>query len=151
MRREIISTSSEETERLGRRIGATLKGSEVLQLVSDLGGGKTTLTKGLAVGAGCQDTVSSPTFTLVKEYTGLKVRIKHYDFYRLTDAGIMLHELQEDLTEPNTVIIIEWADIVKNVLPADSVVITMQYTGENERKIVVNASRKLGYLIEAIV
>jgi tRNA threonylcarbamoyladenosine biosynthesis protein TsaE len=110
------STSSDDTERLGELLGSQLKGGEVIELRSDLGGGKTTFVRGLVRGAGSQDRVSSPTFTLSRIYKSKKFYIHHFDFYRLNDPGILADQLAEAL-ENNNVVIIEWADIVKNVLP----------------------------------
>ena len=151
MKHEIISTSSDKTEQLGERIGAVLKGGELIQLISDLGGGKTTLTKGIVAGTGCSDIVSSPTFTVSKEYTGTSLRVKHYDFYRLVDPGIMAHELQEDFLDTAHVTVIEWADIVRDLLPQDAITITIEQTANETRKIIVQVQQTHNYILEAFV
>src|SRR3989344_5721785 len=96
---QTLSTSSAETENLASKIGRALKGGELIELVSDLGGGKTTFVRGLAKGMGSRDHVSSPTFTICNTY---KVKSKsshaaqelwHFDFYRLHEAGLIEHEL----------------------------------------------------------
>jgi tRNA threonylcarbamoyladenosine biosynthesis protein TsaE len=110
------STNSDDTERLGAWLGSQLKGGEVIELRSDLGGGKTTFVRGLVRGAGSRDRVSSPTFTLSRIYKAKNFDIHHFDFYRLNDPGILADQLAEAL-ENNNVVIVEWADIVKNVLP----------------------------------
>lgn len=150
MRLEIQSTSSEQTELLGRKIGAALKGGEVIQLVSDLGGGKTTLTKGIVAGAGSKDNVSSPTFTVSKEYNANNLLIKHFDFYRLADAGIVGLELQEGFDDGMTVTLIEWADIVKDVLPKDSITINIEQAGDDNRLITMYIPNRYKYMAEAI-
>src|ERR1700722_299415 len=80
---------------LGRTLGQNLKGGEAIELSSDLGGGKTALVKGLANGAGSQDLVSSPSFTICNQYNTPKFVIYHFDFYRLSDPGIIARELSE--------------------------------------------------------
>lgn len=150
MKREIISTSSVATEQLGKRIGAALKGGETIQLISDLGGGKTTLTKGIVAGIGCDDIVSSPTFTVSKEYTGTSLHLKHYDFYRLTNPGIMAHELQEDFSDSAHVTVIEWADIVSDLLPDDALTITIELTEKENRVITVHAQQSHRYIVDGL-
>src|SRR3989344_4645507 len=104
---ETVSTSSEDPQRLGQLLGRLLKSPEVIELRSDLGGGKTTFVRGLARGLGSNDTVSSPTFTLSKIYkvkNGLEIH--HFDFYRLSDAGIMADQLAESLEDPKVITIV---------------------------------------------
>jgi tRNA threonylcarbamoyladenosine biosynthesis protein TsaE len=98
-------------------LGKYLKGGEVIELRSDLGGGKTTFVRGLARGAGYNSDVTSPTFTISRIYPAKKFKIHHFDFYRLDDPGVLSEQLTESVNETNAVTVIEWADIVKNVLP----------------------------------
>jgi tRNA threonylcarbamoyladenosine biosynthesis protein TsaE len=147
----IVSTSSEATEELGRKLGSKLKGGEVIELRSDLGGGKTTFVRGLAAGMGSPDAVASPSFTISRVYTASKLELHHYDFYRLAEAGLMSDELGEVLTEPHNVTIVEWADIVENVLPPQHIEIDISVSGENERQIAVSVPAKNQYLKEALV
>lgn len=99
-------------------LGSQLKGGEVIELRSDLGGGKTTFVRGLARGAGSRDRTSSPTFTLNRIYKAKKFEIHHFDFYRLSDPGILKDQLAEAL-ENNKVVVVEWAGIVEDVLPRE--------------------------------
>lgn len=105
----------------------------MIELVSDLGGGKTTFVRGLAKGIASADNVSSPTFTLSNQYTGEKLIMHHFDFYRLQEAGIMRDELAEILADQQNVTIVEWADIVNDVLPVDRLTIRITATGEQSR------------------
>jgi len=115
--------NAEQTRRLGARIGASLKGGEVFELVGDVGAGKTTFTKGLAQGLGISDEVQSPSFTISRVYDGRdNLQLVHYDFYRLSDPGIMASEVAEMVQDPKTVTVIEWADIVEGVLPQRTIV-----------------------------
>lgn len=115
----IIEVENEAaTKDLGRRIGEKLRGGEVFELVGDVGAGKTTFVKGLAWGLGVNDEVQSPSFTISRVYDGRdNLQLVHYDFYRLTDPGIMANEVAEMVGDPQTVTVIEWADIVEGVLP----------------------------------
>ena len=79
--------------KLGYEIGASLLGGEVLELVGDVGAGKTTFTKGLAKGIGVLETVQSPSFTISRVYEGEKLQLKHYDFYRLALSCCVTHLL----------------------------------------------------------
>jgi tRNA threonylcarbamoyladenosine biosynthesis protein TsaE len=145
---EIVSTSSEDTERLGERLGSKLKGGEVIELVSDLGGGKTTFVRGLARGMGSQDHVSSPTFKISNIYKASKLELHHFDFYRLGEAGIVADELEEIVSNPHVVVVIEWGSIVQNVLPKNRLTITFISSGQNSRTIDLNYSKRLDYLIK---
>jgi tRNA threonylcarbamoyladenosine biosynthesis protein TsaE len=147
---EIESTSSKQTELLGKAIGAALKGGEIIQLISDLGGGKTTLTKGIVAGMGSDVNVSSPTFTVSKEYQTPKLLLRHFDFYRLQDAGIVGLELQEGFEDQYTVTVIEWADIVTNVLPKDTIVIELVQNGESSRTLKCTIPEKYAYIAEVL-
>jgi tRNA threonylcarbamoyladenosine biosynthesis protein TsaE len=120
-------------------------------LKSDIGGGKTTFVKGLAKGLGSTDQVGSPTYTINRVYkcaNGLE--LQHFDFYRLQDAGIVAHELAEFIGEPNTIIAIEWGDIVTNTLPQERIEITIERlaTSEEARHISINSPQAFSYLIK---
>ena len=92
----------------------------VIELVGDVGAGKTTFTKGLARGLEITDEITSPTFTISKVYENSRgQKLVHYDFYRLENPGIMVEDLFENLQDPQTVTIIEWADTVSEILPAN--------------------------------
>jgi tRNA threonylcarbamoyladenosine biosynthesis protein TsaE len=146
------TANSDETESLGRAVGGRLKGGEVIELTSDLGGGKTTLVRGLAAGAGSSDHVASPTFTLSKVYKSNRFEIHHFDFYRLQEPGIMRDELQELLQEPSTVVVVEWSDIVQSVLPEDRLIIriTRAATSEDARQVHFDFPEELSYLIKEL-
>lgn len=120
----------------------------MIELVSDLGGGKTTFVRGLARGIGSDDQVSSPTFTLSNVYAGQKITMHHFDFYRLAQAGIMREELAEVLNDPEAVTIIEWADIVHEVLPTERLTIHITATGETSRHYNIIAGKSLQYLVK---
>ena len=144
----IPSSSAHMSEQIAAHLGSKLKGGEVIELVGDLGGGKTTFVRGLARGLGSQDIVRSPSFTIANEYTANGLTLHHFDFYRLEDAGIMANELAEVLTDPNATIIIEWANVVANLLTKPHLVIEFQQTGENQRLLSFTYPKSYNYLIE---
>ena len=143
----IVCTSSDDTENFGVQLGQKLQGSEVIELISDLGGGKTTLTRGIARGAGSQDNVASPTFTISKVYKTPNITIYHFDFYRLQEAGLLEHELHDALQDPRAVIIVEWGDVVQHVLSAKRLSITINKLDENKREFIMHGPKELEYLL----
>ena len=91
-----------------------------IELVGDVGAGKTTFTKGLARGLEITEEITSPTFTISKVYENSRgQKLVHYDFYRLENPGIMVEDLFENLQDPQTITVIEWADTVSEILPAN--------------------------------
>ena len=128
-------------KRLGESIGALLKGGECLQLIGDVGAGKTTLTKGIASGLSITEVVQSPTFTINRSYdTPSGIRLMHYDFYRLADPGIMADELRESLEYDDTVVVIEWGDIVADIVPKDHITVTIASPDESVREVSIEGS-----------
>jgi tRNA threonylcarbamoyladenosine biosynthesis protein TsaE len=136
---QTYSTNSAETERLGELLGSKLSGGEVIDLRSDLGGGKTTFVKGLARGAGSHTNVASPTFTLSRIYPAKSFDIHHFDFYRLKDPGILADQLSESINNRKAVVVVEWANIVDNVLPKERISIEFKPTPNHpdEREVII--------------
>lgn len=141
------TASVEETEQLAAQIGARVKGGEVIELVSDLGGGKTAFVRGLARGMGSRDHVASPTFTVSRVYEADDLALHHFDFYRLPEAGIMSAELGELLEDPKAVVAVEWSDVVQHVLPAERLAVAITQTGETSRELTFAYPQALAYLI----
>lgn len=128
--------NEQEMRTLGKKIGERLRGGEVFELIGDVGAGKTTLTKGLGEGLRVSDDVQSPSFTISRVYEARdNLEMHHYDFYRLQDAGVMKFELDESITNPQAVTIVEWADTVQDVLPEERGVISIAYTPDGEGRI----------------
>ncbi|HSW36851.1 MAG TPA: tRNA (adenosine(37)-N6)-threonylcarbamoyltransferase complex ATPase subunit type 1 TsaE [Candidatus Saccharimonadales bacterium] len=144
---KIVTSSSAETERLAGQIGRRLRGGETIELISDLGGGKTTFVRGLARGFGSKDKVTSPSFTLSNEYKADDKTLFHFDFYRLQEPGIMSDELAEAVGDPKTVTVVEWADIVQKVLPDNRLTINIKATDEDLREFTLEYPENLKYLI----
>jgi tRNA threonylcarbamoyladenosine biosynthesis protein TsaE len=123
--------SEVEMKALGARLGALLRGGESIELSGDVGAGKTTFVKGLAVGLAIDEDVQSPSFTVSRVYDARDgLQLAHYDFYRLQDAGIMANELDEVIRDDSVVTVVEWADIVEGVLPAER--LRVQFTSPSE-------------------
>jgi tRNA threonylcarbamoyladenosine biosynthesis protein TsaE len=133
-------TSVEAMKTWAAMAGSKLTGGEYIELIGDVGAGKTTFTKGLAVGLAIKDVIQSPTFTISRVYDGRDgLRLAHYDFYRLADPGIMADELSETLHDEKTVTVIEWGDIVSDVRPADYLRIAIESPSETVRLLTLSA------------
>lgn len=150
MQSVVVCNSPSDTQQLGRLLGSRLRGGEVITLASDLGGGKTTMVRGIAAGLGSNDHVSSPTFTLNKQYKAGQKTIQHFDFYRLPEPALMAYELADSLDDPSNIIIIEWADTLQHILPKDYLKVTIKRTGEDSRQISFDCPAGLDYLLEGI-
>ena len=129
--------STDEMIAFGEEISRQISGGTVLELVGDVGAGKTTFTKGLAKGLGIYETVQSPTFTISRVYEGKKLTLSHYDFYRLNDYGIMEMELAENLNNPKNITVVEWAGNLAEILPKKHLKLVFESLSENQRKVKV--------------
>ncbi len=147
---QTITKSAKETEALAERLATGLKGGEVIELVSDLGGGKTTFTRGLMRGLGSGDKVASPTFTISKIYLAGDLTIHHFDFYRLQEPGIIADELAEVIDEPKVIVVVEWADVVQHVLPENRITIRIEQTAEGDRRLTFHYPAGLHTFMEKI-
>jgi tRNA threonylcarbamoyladenosine biosynthesis protein TsaE len=143
--RMIIEVASEtETRAVAEKLGSLLRGAEIIELVGDVGAGKTTFVKGLAEGLGVDETVQSPSFTINRLYEARDdLHLAHYDFYNLADAGIMKHELAETLQDPATITVIEWGNIVEGILPEDRLTIRLESPTETSRKLTLSGDQRL--------
>jgi tRNA threonylcarbamoyladenosine biosynthesis protein TsaE len=144
------STSSRDTLKIASVIGSKLRGGEAIELLSDLGGGKTTFVKGLAAGMGSQDEVGSPSFTLSNVYRAGSLTLYHFDFYRLSEAGIMSDEIAEVIADPKVVVVVEWPDVVQDVLPAKRVTVRLIPVAENSRRLEFSYPSELSYLLAGL-
>jgi len=136
---QLNTNSPEQTIELGRRIGERLKGGEVICLVGPLGSGKTHLVKGIAAGVGAEDAhrVSSPTFVIVNEYYG-RLAVYHIDAYRLEKNSDFEMLGFDDFLYPGAVVVIEWADKVRDVLKnVGCIEIELEHVDKTQRAISV--------------
>ena len=115
----------------GRDFAKKITKPAIIELVGDVGAGKTTFVRGLAEGLGIKEPITSPSFTISKSYAlpggG---RLIHYDFYRLPEPGIMVDDLVENLNNNDNIIVIEWGESIKEVLPEKHIKIEIYYTEE---------------------
>ena len=150
---QITTRSVDETQKLGKIIGAAVTAGTVLALTGDLGSGKTAFVQGLARGLEVPDDyyITSPSYTLINEYPG-RFSLFHVDLYRITDSvdieDIGLYEIPDD----NGVVAVEWADRIEQTLLLDSITIHFQITDDVTRKICITAyDLKNGDLLKNIL
>lgn len=120
-----------QTEEFGIRVAESLKAGDVLALIGDLGTGKTALTSYIAKGLGITRRVNSPTFTIVKEYTDGRLPMYHFDVYRVSDPEELFNIGIDEYFFGEGVCIIEWADLIEEILPENTKYIYLEY-GRNE-------------------
>lgn len=130
---ELVSTSSQMTEKIGEEIGKRLNGGETIALFGGMGMGKTAFTRGLARGLGVQDGVSSPTFALIHEYYG-RLKICHFDMFRVDGWDDLYSTGFFDYLNTEAVLVIEWSENIEEALPQDTIRIHISLGKcENER------------------
>jgi len=148
---ELKSDSAEETIEIGLKIGAQLKGGEVIGLIGPLGSGKTHLIKGIAAGAGAVDdarAVNSPTFVIINEYQG-RLNIYHIDAYRLNSTAEFEMLGFDDYCNRDSVVLVEWADKVLPALDGVNLIsVKLSHLAQNDRG--VNISNAPEYLIKGL-
>ena len=126
---------------LGTKLAKILELGDLVEFVGDLGGGKTTMIKGLAAGLGITQTVTSPTYNIQRSYkipTGGK--LEHYDLYRLGEDEVLLQEMREIIATGDSIICVEWADHFSQHLSADRFVVKLTFIDETSRQINITAT-----------
>jgi len=138
---EIIETNSpEETEALGKKLAAAAKPGQVFTLIGDLGVGKTVFTQGFAIGLQIPEAICSPTFTIVQVYDSGRLPFYHFDVYRIGDIEEMDEIGYEDYIYGDGVSLIEWANLIEDILPEHYTQVTIEKDlekGFDYRKITV--------------
>jgi len=136
----IHTTTEEQTVALGRRLGAMASAGDVILLSGELGTGKTCLVRGIAAGMGVSDYASSPSFVIIREYTG-RLTLYHMDFYRLERAEEIADLGIDEYLYGDGVCAVEWAERAVGLLPAEHLRISLSYaTLEGQREIVLSAA-----------
>ncbi|MGL6185418.1 MAG: tRNA (adenosine(37)-N6)-threonylcarbamoyltransferase complex ATPase subunit type 1 TsaE [Clostridium chrysemydis] len=142
----------EETTALGETLGKILKPSDIVCLTGELGTGKTHITKGIAKGLGIDEPITSPTFTIVNEYDTGRLKLYHFDVYRVSDPDEIYAIGFDDYIFSNGVSIIEWANYIEEILPSEYLHIYIQKDlekGEDYRKITITPyGEKYNYIKE---
>lgn len=157
MRKEFVTTSAKQTQKLGELLAQELKGGAVICLTGELGSGKTTFTQGLLKGLKVAGPYTSPTFLVIKNYKKefpisksqfpkkskkLKSEIQniyHIDTYRVTAKDILNLGWEEITADKNNIVIVEWADRIKKIIPKNCLWIKFKWIGEKERRIIFSA------------
>ena len=140
---EFITESARQTQKIGRKVATDLikKTPTIIALTGDLGSGKTTFVQGFVKGLGIRKKIISPTFILMRTYKARKAKmLYHLDLYRLENN---FKEEMENLgvsdiwKEKNNILVIEWAEKIKNLLPKGTAWIRFEYLSDNKRKIII--------------
>lgn len=134
-----ITHSPEETEALGQALGQSLKGGEIIAYTGDLGAGKTAFTRGLARGLGITMAVTSPTYTLVNEYTGGRLELFHFDMYRLGSSEELFDIGWDDYLLRGGVCAVEWSENVADAME-DAIWVRISRLDDDSRQITVEGS-----------
>ena len=136
---QFITHSAEETEALGERLAQTLTGGEVVAYFGELGAGKTAFTRGLARGLGISMRVTSPTYTIVNEYSGGRLPLFHFDMYRLGSSEELFDIGWEDYLARGGVVAVEWSENVTDALDG-AITVRIEKTAADERRIPIEGS-----------
>lgn len=139
---QFLVNSVESTTEIGIKLGKLLNSGDIICLTGDLGTGKTHITKGIASGLGVTDHITSPTFTIVNEYDSGRLKLYHFDVYRVSDPDEIYAIGFDDYIFSDGVSIIEWANYIEEILPKDYLHINIEKDlsqGEDFRKITINA------------
>ena len=133
---ELLSNSEDQTEAIGRTIGACVRAGDVVGLLGELGAGKTRLVKGIAGGleVGEKEKVKSPTFVIIREHPG-RLRLFHVDAYRLSGAAELWDLGWEEMLNQGGLTVVEWAERVAQALPADRLSIELEIAGASSRRV----------------
>ena len=133
--RSLSIRNEEETRAFGHQLADRLEPGSVVALIGDLGTGKTTLSKYIAEGLGITEVVTSPTFTIVQEYHSGRLPLYHFDVYRIGDISEMEELGYEEYFFCVCVSLVEWADIIQELLPEEARIIRIEYGREQEERI----------------
>ena len=139
---EYITHSPLETEAVGAALAAVLRPGTVIAYRGDLGAGKTAFTRGLARGLGCDEIVTSPTYTIVNEYLGGRLPLFHFDMYRLASSDDLWDIGWEDYLERGGICAVEWSENVADAME-DAICVTIEKLGEESRRITVEGGDAL--------
>jgi tRNA threonylcarbamoyladenosine biosynthesis protein TsaE len=131
-----ITTKAKQTQKMGELLARELKGGVIICLSGDLGSGKTTFTQGLLKGLKVKGPYTSPTFVIMKKY---KNNIFHFDAYRVGAKDILNLGWEEIIADKNNIIIVEWADRIKKIIPEKSLQISFEWIDNNTRKIILKS------------
>lgn len=132
---KIIIKGESDTKKFGIELAHKLRPGDVVALIGDLGTGKTTLTKAIAEGLGITGVITSPTFTIVQEYTEGRLPLYHFDVYRIHDPEEMYELGYEEYFFGEGVCVVEWADLIEELIPGHSIRIRIEYGEQEDERI----------------
>ncbi|MCL2171947.1 MAG: tRNA (adenosine(37)-N6)-threonylcarbamoyltransferase complex ATPase subunit type 1 TsaE [Defluviitaleaceae bacterium] len=130
---EYKTESVEQTEDFGAQMAARARAGDVFCLAGEMGAGKTAFARGFARGLGCADAASSPTFAIINEYPGGSLPLYHFDVYRIENILEMEDTGYEEYFYGGGVCLIEWADLISDIIPDNAVWVRIRRVGDNER------------------
>jgi tRNA threonylcarbamoyladenosine biosynthesis protein TsaE len=130
-----ITTTPEETVRVGQELGERLAPNTVIALRGDLGAGKTTLVKGIARGLGIEEEITSPTFVIISEYSG-RLPLFHMDLYRISGIDEFVDLGAEELFFSGGITVIEWSERIRSILPPDCIRITLAFDSDPSKRVI---------------
>lgn len=137
---------------LGAKLAKLIEPPILIELVGDLGSGKTALVKAIAKGLGIVQTVTSPTFNIHRGYKALNgIHLEHFDFYRIEDDDVVINELKESFMSPNTIVCTEWANRINNELTNDKLLVNCSFVNGTEHEyIFIATGPKSSKIIEGL-
>ena len=139
---EFLTNSPEETEAVGKQLGEKLAPGAVIAYQGDLGAGKTAFTRGVALGLGAKEQVTSPTYTIVNEYLSGKYPLFHFDMYRLASSDDLFDIGWEDYLDRGGICAVEWSENVADAME-NAIVVTIEKLGEDTRRITIEGGESL--------
>ena len=142
---EFITHSPEQTEAVGAALGKLLQPGAVIAYQGDLGAGKTAFTRGVALGLGARESVTSPTYTIVNEYLSGKYPLFHFDMYRLASSDDLFDIGWEDYLDRGGICAVEWSENVADAMEG-AILVTIEKLGEDSRKITLEGGPELADL-----
>ncbi len=134
MKLQWIAQAEQETQRFGRLLAEQLRSGDVVALIGDLGTGKTALTKAVAAGLGVSEMITSPTFTILCEYHSGRLPLYHFDVYRTGDPDELFEIGFEEYLFGDGVCIVEWADLVPDLMPSNCIFVRIAYGQEESQR-----------------
>ncbi len=140
---EVICKTEDDMLKLGNRFGEVAKPGMVISLRGSLGAGKTVFARGVARSLGIEEAIVSPTFTLVQEYDG-KLPLYHMDLYRITSQEDFEMIGGEDMLYSNGICLIEWSEIIDEMLPKDTIFINITVNSDQSRTVTIDSKNSMG-------
>lgn len=137
----VITNNPEETIAFAKKLGSLLKIGDIIAYKGGLGAGKTTFTRGLAIGIGLDDNVTSPTFSIVNEYRG-KINLYHFDMYRIINSEELEATGFYDYPLDESIFAIEWSENIADILPPSTIFVTIELIDSETRKITVEGDER---------